>query len=598
MLEAIDHRGPDGCASWCDDHVALGHQQFQTTPQSALDDQPYRDGDTVVSADARIDNRHELLSKLTISEPAEQISDSELIAAAYRRWGNQCAEHLVGAFAFVIFDLDAGTLFCARDHVGVRPLYYYRADDVFAAASEIKALLSLPFIPTESDPERIGDFLVGRFGDKQNTIHQSVRRLPPAHTLQLSATGRSMERYWKPALDTPLRLESDAAYETRFRELFTEAVRCRLRTSGDAGVELSGGLDSSSVTAVARELVPDHETLHSISNVFDDTPGSDERAYIDVMADQDGISPWYVQTDGVSILVDRDDLVSCFDQPLHHPAHFTGWERAKQADEIGLDVLLTGLMGDAAGGQGLGVFLYLFRTGHWLQLYDELKTTSETWNGKKTDIFYNQVIKRLVPDGLVRTLQQIRGNPVLEERANPAIDPDFAERIALRSRYKTLNVADRSLRPNYRRQHYTSIMIGMFTEALEVCNQRDAAFGIESRHPYTDRRLLEFLIKLPPTQQFSEGRPRSIVRRSLHDVLPEEIRSRLQKTTMDDAVRNALAREDEAISRMLDAPGVIAQYHDMDVLRSTYERFNTERDGGDVRVLWRALALWTWLNTQ
>jgi asparagine synthase (glutamine-hydrolysing) len=180
-LDAIDHRGPDGCGSWRDGPVALGHQQLQSTPESRVDDQPYRDGDLVVTADARLDNRDELFGALDIFPTGGPVPDSHLLLEAYREWGAHCVDHLVGAFAFAVWDEAAGQLFCARDHLGVKPLYYAHAGDTFAAASEVKALLTHPAVATTLDEAKIGDFLLNVWDNKERTYYEAVSRLPPAH---------------------------------------------------------------------------------------------------------------------------------------------------------------------------------------------------------------------------------------------------------------------------------------------------------------------------------------------------------------------------------------------------------------------------------
>jgi len=199
--------------------------------------------------------------------------------------GEHCPEHLIGSFAFVIWDADEETAFCARDRFGVKPLYVYSGDDAFAVASEMKALLALPFVSPAVDEVNIGDFLEGTFHDKERTFYQSLRRLPPAHATTVRGDDTEEWQYWDLDPTRTISLESDAAYERRFRELFEQAVDCRLRSSGTVGTSLSGGLDSSSITVMARELLPEQQSLHTFSNVYDDAPSADEREFIESVTD-------------------------------------------------------------------------------------------------------------------------------------------------------------------------------------------------------------------------------------------------------------------------------------------------------------------------
>ncbi|HWP41854.1 MAG TPA: asparagine synthetase B, partial [Blastocatellia bacterium] len=150
MMQSLAHRGPDGQNAWSEGAVGLGHQMLRTTPESLLENLPLANStnEIVITADARLDNRDELIELLGFgAEPREQISDSQLILAAYEAWDERCLERILGDFAFAIWDGKKQRLFCARDRFGVKPFYYYSSAGLFAFASEIKALLSLQEIP-------------------------------------------------------------------------------------------------------------------------------------------------------------------------------------------------------------------------------------------------------------------------------------------------------------------------------------------------------------------------------------------------------------------------------------------------------------------
>src|SRR3989442_1012999 len=186
MLARLAHRGPDGAGAWRHGPVALGHRMLHTTPESLRECQPLvgTTGDLVLVADARIDNRAELCPLLPAPSDA---TDAELILAAYERWGEHCPEHLLGDFAFAIWDGRAQRLFCARDHFGVKPLYYHhRPSRLFAFASEIKGLLALADIPRRLNETRVAAYLVPLFEDKEVTFYEEIVRLPPAHRMVVS----------------------------------------------------------------------------------------------------------------------------------------------------------------------------------------------------------------------------------------------------------------------------------------------------------------------------------------------------------------------------------------------------------------------------
>ena len=303
-------------AGWCgivdQGAVGLGHRLLWTTPESLHERLPMvsASGNTILTADARIDNRDQVITDLGLGDRApEYITDSDLILATYEKWGDRCPERLLGDFAFVIWDRHQQTLFCARDHFGVKPLYYYyRPGHLFACASEIKGLHCLPKVPRQLNEVQVADYLAGISEDKAATYYQNILRLPPAHSATISPQGMRLNCYWSLDPTSELRLGSDEEYAAAYREIFTEAVRCRLRSAFPLGSHLSGGLDSSSVTCVARKLSQQTNTAlwHTFSNIFEDVPQCDERPFINAVLAQRGYIPHYIHADHLSPLMDLE----------------------------------------------------------------------------------------------------------------------------------------------------------------------------------------------------------------------------------------------------------------------------------------------------
>ena len=358
MNSILAHRGPDGADTWSEEVVGLGHRMLWTTPESLHERLPVvnANGDIVLTADARIDNRDELIAAVGFSEdPTERISDSALILAAYQKWGERCPERLLGDFAFVIWDRRQQTLFCARDHFGVKPLYYYyRPGHLFACASEIKALLCLPKVPRQLNEVQVADYLAGIVEDKATTFYQNILRLPPAHSATVSPQGMRLHRYWALDPTSELRLGSDEEYAAAYREMFTEAVRCRLRSAFPRGSHLSGGLDSSSVTCVARKLSQQTDTprWHTFSNIFEEVPQCDERPFINAVLAQGGYIPHYIHADRSSPLMDLERVFWHQEEPAIGPNHFLPWQLNQAASHAGVRVVLDGFDGDTTVSHG------------------------------------------------------------------------------------------------------------------------------------------------------------------------------------------------------------------------------------------------------
>jgi len=490
MLDRIDHRGPDGRGAWHDGRVSLGHQHLASTPEGAFDDQPVCDGDLVVTADARLDNRPELLDELSVGDEPAKTPDSQLLLEAYRKWGDACVEQFAGSFAFAVWDLSRERLFCARDHFGVKPLYYYHGDDVFAIASEKKAVLALPTVSGEVDETKIGDFLIALYEDKERTFFESLRRLPPAHALVVDTDGANRWQYWDLDPTRTVTLGSDAAYERRFRDLFEQAVRCRLRTSGRFGAALSGGMDSSSITVVARDLMPAGETLHTFSNVYDGAPSSDEREFIETVIDRDGIESHYVFPEDVGALGDVEWFQSHFDQPPHNTMHFAVCERTKRAAETDVDVVLGGALGDSAVGYGLGLLPELLWTGRWRHLYGELQAMGDVADAPAKHLFVRHVLSEVVPEPVLRWRRRLNGEPTSLAAENPTLDRSFVDRIGLKRRYESLRPQGAMVTPRARRRQRRSLLTGRNATNYEALDLIHAAWGVEPRYPFTDCRLV------------------------------------------------------------------------------------------------------------
>lgn len=597
MLDAIDHRGPDGSGTWRDNGIALGHQQLRSTPQARYDDQPTRHADIVVTGDIRIDNRDKLLDTLPISDPPEVIPDSRIVAGAYREWGVECVSHLVGSFAFVVWDNSESRLFLARDRFGVKPLYYHLDEDVFAAASEKKALLTLPSVPGAVDDVKIGDFLLAMYEDQRRTFFESVQRLPPAHAMTVGADQRDTRRYWDLDPSRTVTLESDTAYECRFRELFEQAVGSRLRSDpgGRVGTTLSGGMDSSSIAVVARDLLSADTPLATFSNVYDEAPSSDEREFIEPVTRREGIEPNYVFPESTGVVVDEPVWRTHLDQPPHNTMHFAVWERTKRAADAGMTAVLDGALGDSATGYGLGLFSELFRAGRWRHLYAELDAMADVVDASVRHLFVRHVLSAFVPDRVTQLRRRLRGDPAPLNAENPTLDPRFVERADLRARHRENRLQNTLFAPRARTLQHRSLLTGRNTTNFEVLDLIHAAFGVEPRYPFTDVRLVEFSLAIPPTQQFAEGYTRSIIRRALADLLPEEVQWRPWKTPVNEAFWNALGRE-ERLNGVDDIDGPLAEYLDPDALKAARDRFEADPTSADARALWRALSVSIWLD--
>lgn len=603
MVESLAHRGPDG-SLWRNGSIALGHRMLLTTPESVDERLPLVNGTNhlALTADARIDNREDLIARL---HPAgrlrEPVTDSALILQAYETWGDGCPDKLVGDFAFALWDGRKQILFCARDAMGVKPFYYYHcANRLFAFASEIKALLCLPQVPRRLNEIRVADYLVSCLEDKAITFYQHIFRLPPGHCMTVSPEGVSARPYWALDPSYELRLGSDDEYAEAFREVFIQAVRCRLRSQFPIGAMLSGGLDSSSICCTARRLWETNGTrrLYTVSATFDDVPACDERPFIRAVLDQGGYEPAYVRADQLSPLTDLDRVLWHEDEAFYAPNLFIHWGLYRGAHRQGVRVLLDGLDGDTTVSHGLPRLIELACRGRWLTLVSEANGLSSLLNAPLPRVVWHQVIRPLMPNPGRRPWGGLRRGSGQSIIARSAINRDFARRIGLEERIKAYQA--RRITPAHaaREDHLRRLSSGVVPFVLEVADRAAAAFGIEPRYPFFDRRLVSFCLSLPSEQKLQQGWTRAVMRRAMANILPETVRLRKSKSDLSaNFNRGLLAFARPCVEDViLNDSRAIEPYVDLTLLRDTYHRFVSKGAHDDALVGWKTVTLGLWLH--
>ena len=207
----------------------MGHQQSRRHPEDVPQPIRHASVDLVITFDGRLDNRPDLVRELCAGEKAFRTpSDCELTLAAYERWGEECPARLLGDFAFAVWDGPRRSLFCARDGMGVKPLYYAIADDVFVWASDIRQILASGLVPIAPNEGMAGEYLSFHIQSISETLYQHVMRLPAGHTIAVSAEAARVRRYWRLEPSTEIHYATDAEFADHCREVMTEATRCRL----------------------------------------------------------------------------------------------------------------------------------------------------------------------------------------------------------------------------------------------------------------------------------------------------------------------------------------------------------------------------------
>jgi asparagine synthase (glutamine-hydrolysing) len=548
IYRAMAAWGPDGYRTWHKGSVGLGHLRLCITPASHHDRQPLplsSGSPLVITADARIDNRADVMARLGV--PRERWSsfpDSAVILRAYERWGPACVKELVGAFAFVIWDAWTHTLVCGRDHMGFRPLIYVDTPRFFVFASDIKGVLAYPLVPqTLNYPLLAAALQQTTFqAEKRLTFYQDVVKLPPAHRLVVAKGKTKLDRYWAPADAPDVRLPSDEAYAGRLRELLEEAVRCRVRTPYLVGSHLSGGMDSSSVTALAaRELHRAGRSLDAFSWSPPPEAGrplNDERADVEAVRRRAGIACYYhaVTPEDVIRTYGRDFTVEPTEMLIYEE-----WAQ-RQAARSGIRVMLSGWGGDeVVTSHTRCYYAELLSTGRWCRLHRELAAASKRnlstsrWARAKR---YGRLLvyggmAPLLPDCLYGFIDQLGVNWPLPWSC---VNPDFAHRY--RREVQALRGYGYRDRPRVRSWEIHWLTLGHLTQRIEDWATSGARYGLSYSYPLLDKRLLTFCLGLPSHCLYQDGERRALFRRAMKGVLPERVRL---KSTKDEPANIALA---------------------------------------------------------
>jgi asparagine synthase (glutamine-hydrolysing) len=607
----LAYRGPDTSAIWSEGHVALGCCLLQTTPESVFERMPANDDAETccITADVRLDNRAELTRTFGLNKhPSSKITDSELILEAYLKWGEDCPAHLLGDFAFAIWDRRTRTLFCARDQFGVKPFYYFHGRNHFAFCTCIDGLLQLDWVPRRLNEQRLASHLTTYFADTTATFYADILRLPPAHSLRLNQNGLQFARYWKLAPDCETRFSSDGEYVEAFKSIFQEAVNCRLRTNCRPGAMLSGGLDSSSIAAMAGHLMARDGCgpLATFSAVFDKVPESNERSYIESLVRKGGFEPSILAADECNPFQPPPDLARTQTEANSAANLYINWSLYELARQRGVRVMLDGFDGDTTISHGVAYLSELAQANQWIKLGLLVPALAAVSNCSAPGLFWQYLWQeglwprlpspaKRVCRGVVRRWQNLR-----HHRPAPCcvLDKSFVDRIGLPKYRAGLGDTAAPSARTERASHYQTVNWGVMPSTLELLEQTAAPFGVEVRFPFWDRRLIEFCLGLPPELKIRDGYTRWIMRKAMDGLLPSDVQWRADKSNVGHAFKHCLLKHgmgelkkgDGAADAWL-LPYVCAKHLD-----DSRVRFRTEAGNQETLFIWQVANLTLWLE--
>ncbi|WP_395395148.1 XrtA/PEP-CTERM system amidotransferase [Novosphingobium sp. BL-8A] len=530
MCDALAHRGPDGHGVWTAPGVALGHRRLSII-DLAGSPQPMAspDGRAMLVFNGEIYNFRELRRELAAHGATFRTEgDSEVILAAWQQWGPACVSRLHGMFAFAIYDLEARTLFLARDRLGVKPLYLAPlSDGSLAFGSELKALLAHPLLRREIDPLAVEDYLAWGYVPDSRAILKGVTKLPAGHTLLLRH-GAPMPRptqYWDVSF-AERRKGRVADLEAELLHLMREAVTSRMVADVPLGAFLSGGVDSSSVVALMAEA--SSRPVKTCSIGFD-VEALDETGYADQIARR-------FSTDHVSRRVSPDDfgaidtLAGMFDEPFADASALPTWRVCQLARES----VTVALSGDGADEALAGYRRHVFQ-------YGEDRVRSILPQSLRGPVFgaagraWPKADWAPRPLRAKATLLSLAADSATGyARAIGFTAPELRDSLysegflRLRGDYRAEDAVIATMRgaparSGLDRAQYADLKHWLPGDILTKVDRTSMAVSLEAREPLLDHRLIEFAASLPESMRVRSGQGKWLMKRTMRRMLPDDI---------------------------------------------------------------------------
>jgi asparagine synthase (glutamine-hydrolysing) len=511
-----------------EDHWGLGQVIFYPFISSIDKNRESNPALTIVS-DSKLYNKTEILNKLEI--PDKSFTDDFLILKAFEKWGKDCLKYLLGDFAFAIWDSEKEELFCARDHFGVKPFNYYSNDDSFVFSSDIPGILAQNDIAFSVDEQYIADSISIVKSEKIRTTYNEIRKLPPAHYLILKQNKIEITQYWELQPQKTISKNNTEIIE-EFKSLLIESVKCRSTGGNSVGTELSGGIDSSSVTAIASQFIKSKTFSHVLPDHLLDKihPFKDEREYVNLLADYCEISErHFVKSENKTLIEVISENVSAFNGITQQNFGVFSDHLYNSAMQENVSVLLSGFGGDeVVTSKSLGYLTELASKKQWEELKRDLK------NQKLNTIQYLKALLKYYLKSQIPLIAKIvasikYGKPWwFGKFENLAINEDFSEQLNIKERYFANYEKAKNL--SLQEKNIERITHPHASQRLEYCSLIARKYGIEYRYPLLDIRLLEFYLAMPTRLKARNGVGRYAIRKAIEGIVPEKIQQRNDKS--------------------------------------------------------------------
>lgn len=525
MNDSMAHRGPDADGFFVDSHVALGHRRLSIIDLSSAANQPFVDNSKryVIVFNGEIYNFHEI--KPLLKDYAFKTSgDTEVIIAAYAKWGPACLQHLKGMFAMVIWDRKEKELFVSRDRFGVKPLYYYDNNGTFLFASEIRAILASELVERRLNKEGLHDYLMFQSVITPATLIKDIQQLPAGHYMIRREGKSEIKKYWGLTDGgTAINEQSYDQIKAKVRELLYKSVERRLVSDVPLGTFLSGGIDSSIIAGIMAETNPNQTNAFTIA--FDEA-NYDESEYAELIAKKFNLNHTKVTLRPNDFLQELPIALDAMDSPSGDGLNT--YVVSKAIRKSGIVVAMSGVGGDElfAGypifKQHLQLQKYrsLFRLG--LPIRSVVGSLLPGHNSKLSRLKQLLQLQRIEISDLYPLFRQILSPSDIKKLTRIGADEKFSGYLQY-----TLDKNRDALR-KYGLISQVSIADYLgYTQhiLLKDMDQMSMASSLEVREPFFDTELVEYVLKVPDQYKLGKN-PKNLLVDASHPVLPEVIINR------------------------------------------------------------------------
>jgi asparagine synthase (glutamine-hydrolysing) len=535
MASTIHHRGPDEDGIMVDGPIGFFHKRLSIIDLST-GQQPMTFDNCTIVFNGEIYNYIELRNELKKKGHQFQTSsDTEVILHLYAEYGNNCVNLLNGMFAFIIYSKNKSEIFIARDHFGIKPLYWYQDETKILFASEIKALLAHPDVVAETNPENLYEYLTFQFVLGEGTMFKNICKVQPGHYITIDAYSWRMKetKYWIPNFNID-QYHTEEYFIVELQKILDETISQQLRSDVEIGTYLSGGLDSSLVTIMAAKFLG--KPFKSFSGAFKEGPEFNELEYASIAAKAANAKLFEVFPTEQEFIDLLPKLIYHLDEPVAGPGLFPQYMVANLASKH-VKVILGGQGGDEIfGGYARYMVAYLEQAikGAINESNEEdehIVSLASILPNLPSLKQYIPMMKSFWKDDAFEPMDRRYYN--LINRMGSTVDflhPDLGikchENIIFKKFSRYFNDPDTKSYFN-KMTHFD--MLGSLPGLLQVEDRVSMSVSIESRVPLLDRRIVDLISTMPAAMKFKGGEMKYLLKRTINNIIPEKIMKRKDK---------------------------------------------------------------------